>query len=171
MRLSGALVNALVVIGALLALGGGAAAGSALAARASEPGHETLQIINPAFATESPDQPLRSRGGFTGFDGLGSLGGAAVRVGAVNATGNGAFEVVSQGSSLSVRATSTARLFRLRPTTTAIQSGDAVVVRVGADGTATSILRVPRDLNEGGNGRPVPTPTAATLTPTSTPTR
>ena len=172
MRLPARLVTFLVLIGAVVALGGGVVLGARLGERASRPGHEELVIANPALASGSTEQMLHSPGGFTGFDGAGSLGGAAVRVGTVASSRDGAFEVTSQGSSLGIRTTSTARLFRLRRATTALRSGDVVIVRVQPDGTATGVLRVPRDLTEG-TGRPSPTATGTPIrTPaaTSTPT-
>ena len=92
-----------------------------------------------------------------------------MRVGTIAGATGGAFEVNSQGSSLGIRATSTARLFRLGRAATPLGAGDAVIVRVGADGAATGVMRVPRDLNEG-TGRPTPTPTGTSIgaTPTST---
>lgn len=181
MSLPPRLVTFLLVLAALLALGGGTTLGMTLGERASRPGHSDLVIENPALATAGSEAMLHSPGGFTGFDGPGSLGGAAVRVGTV-ATPPGApagtFEVNSQGSSLGIRTTSTARLFRLRRVTAPLRPGDAVMVRVGGDGAATAVLRVPRDLNEGA-GRPSPTPsvsgtpgtTGAGAAATSTPAR
>lgn len=174
------LANALLILGALGTLGGGAMLGMAFGERASRPGHRELVIADPRLATAGGGVVLRSPGGFTGFDGPGSLGGAAVRVGTVGASRGGAFEVISDGSSLGIRATDTSRLFLLRRASSALASGDAVVVRVGADGNASAVLRVPRDLNEGA-GRPSATPTptatatggtgaAAPVKATSTPT-
>jgi hypothetical protein len=116
-------------------------------------------IEDPALATGGTEPVLRSTGGFTGFDGPGSLGGAAVRAGTVGAVRDGTFEVTSPGSTLGVRTTSPARLFRLRAAAAPLAIGDAVVVRAGADGVATGVLRVPRELNEGTGGRPSPTAT------------
>lgn len=160
------LVTALLAVAALLALGGGTALGMTLGERASRPGHQELVIEDPRLATGGTEPVLRSPGGFTGFDGPGSLGGAAVRVGTVGASRDGAFEVTSAGSSLGIRASSPARQFLLRSAPGALAAGDAVVVRVGADGSASAVLRVPRDLGEG-TGRPSATPTATT---TATPT-
>ena len=165
MRLSARLASLVLVLGGLIALGGGAALGMTLGERASRPGHDTLVITDPAPAAGGTDQALTSTGGFTGFDGAGGLAGAAVRVGEVTAPRDGAFEVTSQGSSLGVRLTSTARLFRMRRATDGLRAGDAVVVRVQPDGTASGVLRVPRDLNEG-TGRPTPTRTATPATGT-----
>jgi len=156
------LVTFLVVLGDLLAVGGGTALGMTLGERASRPGHSELVIENPALATGGTEPMLQSPGGFAGFDGPGSLGGAAVRVGTVATTPGapaGTFEVTSQGSSLGIRTTSTARLFRLRRAAAPLRPGDAVLVRIGGDGAATAVLRVPRDLNEGA-GRPSATPTS-----------
>jgi len=164
MRLSARLAGPLLVAGALLALGGGAALGATLGERASRPGRDTLIITDPTLAAAGTDQALRSPAGFTGFDGAGGLAGAAVRVGAVTAPRDGAFEVTAEGASLGIRLTSTARLFRLRAAAEALRPGDAVVVRVQPDGSAAGVLRVPRDLNEG-VGRPTPT-----RTPSATPT-
>lgn len=168
MRLPARLVTSLVALGALLALGGGTALGMALGERASRPGHEQLVIEDPALATGGTEPVLRSPAGFTGFDGPGSLGGAAVRAGTVATGRDGSFEVVSPGSNLGVRTTSAARLFQLRRAATPLAAGDAVVVRAGADGTVTGVLRVPRDLNEG-TGRPTPTPTGTPATRTPPP--
>lgn len=172
MRLPARLLTPLVALGALFALGGGVALGMTLGERASRPGHAQLVIQDPALATGGTEPVLRSAAGFTGFDGPGSLGGAAVRAGTVTPGRDGAFEVTSPGSSLGVRTTSAARLFQLRRASAPLAAGDAVVVRTGADGTVTGVLRVPRDLNEG-TGRPTPTPTPtgtrATGTPASAP--
>ena len=173
MRLPPRLLTFLGVAGALFALGGGIALGTRLAERASQPGHDELVIVDPALAAAGAEQSLRSPAGFTGFDGAGSLPGAAVRTGTVGALRDGAFEVTSQGSSLSIRTTSTARLFRLRRAATGLRAGDAVIVRALADGTVGGVLRVPRDLTEG-TGRPSPTGTStgtSTAAPASTPAR
>lgn len=169
MSLPPRLVTFLGVAAALFALGSGVALGTRLAERASQPGHDQLLIVDPALATAGAAQSLRSPGGFTGFDGAGSLPGAAVRTGTVGVSRDGAFEVASQGSSLGIRTTSTARLFRLRRAATGLRAGDAVIVRVQPDGAAGGVLRVPRDLTEG-TGRPSPTGTA-TAPPASTPAR
>ena len=166
MSLPNGVRSALLVVAVLLALGGGTALGMTLGERTSRPGHDELVIEDPALATGGTEVMLRSPAGFTGFDGPGSLGGAAVRVGTVAGAQNGAFEVISQGSSLGIRSTSTARLFRLRRATAPLAAGDAVLVRIGPDGAAAAVLRVPRDLNEGG-GRPSPTSSA---TPTGSAT-
>lgn len=156
MRLTARLRSALILGGAVLALGVGVAVGATLGERASHPGHQELLIVDPALAGRGTDQALRSGGGFTGFDGPGGLGGAAARTGEVTAPRDGTFQVRSEGASLDVRLTSTARLFRLRGAAEGLRPGDAVVVRVRPDGAAAGVLRVPRDLNEG-TGRPTPT--------------
>ena len=170
MSLPARLTTFLFVLGALGSLGGGVALGMTLGERASRPGHDELVIANPALATTGAEPALRSPAGFTGFDGTGSLGGTAVRTGTVAAAANGTFDVNSGGSTLGVRTASTGRLFRLRRAGTPLAAGDAIAVRVQADGAATAVLRVPRDLNEGA-ARPSATATAAAGTATSTPAR
>lgn len=146
------------------ALGGGVAAGVALGTRASAPVQTELVLADPALATPAPEAALRSAGGFTGFDGAAALGGAVTRVGAIAGTRDGSFEVTGAGSTLAIRTTSTARLYRVRRAASPLRPGDTVVVLVGADGSAAAVLRVPADLNEG--ARPAPTPTG-----TGTPAR
>jgi len=165
MRLPARLLGVLIAAGGLVALGGGIVAGMALGDRASRPGHNELVIASPALAGTTNEQAVRSRGGFTGFDGAGGLDGSAVRGGTMGAMRDGAFEVTSSGSTLSVRATSSGRLFGIAAATSPLRAGDAVVVRLQTDGSASGVLRVPADLNEGA-GRPSPTPTP---TPTPTP--
>ena len=167
MRLPARLVAFLMVAGGLAALGGGIAAGMALGDRASRPGHDELVIASPVLSGTTNEQTVRSRGGFTGFDGAGGLDGSAVRGGTMGAMRDGAFEVTSSGSTLSVRATSTGRLFGIAAATSPLRPGDAGVVRLQADGSVSGVLRVPADLNEGA-GRPSPTPTPAL---SSTPAR
>lgn len=171
MRLPARLVTFLVVVAALAAFGGGAVTGMALGERASRPGHSELVLADPALAGAVVERALRSPGGFTGFDGAGSLDGAAARSGTVGATRDGAFEVASEGSTLSLRSTSPARLFRIASLAGTLRTGDPVVVRVQTDGTATGILKVPSDLADGAR-RPTATPSGTpSPTATSTPAR
>jgi len=165
LRLPARLLTAVVLICAALSAVGGAALGARLGERASRPGHDELVLLDPALAGGNADLTLRSAGGFTGFDGPGSLDGGAVRVGSVGAVQNGAFDVTSAGASLAIRATANTRLFRIRHAAAPLQAADVVVVRTRPDGSAAGILRVPRDLNEG-TGRPTPSGTpAATSSP------
>ena len=170
MRLPARLVTFLVVAGALAAFGGGAAAGMALGERASRPGHDELVLADPALAGAIGERALRSPGGFTGVDGAGSLDGAAVRSGTIAAVRDGGFEVASEGSTLTLRSTSPARLFRIASLAGTLRTGDPVVVRVRADGTATGILKVPGDLADGAR-RPTATPSPTATGATSTPAR
>ena len=144
MRLPARLLTVMTLLGALAALGGGVALGVTLGERASRPGHDELVLADPALATGVAVPALRSTGGFSGFDGPGSLPGTATRAGTVGAARDGAFEITSEGATLSVRTTSTVRLFRLRKATTELRAGDSVIVRARADGAAAGVLRVPR---------------------------
>ena len=150
----------LTIAAAVAALGGGIALGVTLGERAGRAGHDELVIADPALATGVTVPTLRSAGGFTGFDGPGSLAGTATRAGTVGGARGGAFDVTSEGASLGIRTTSTARLYRIRKASTSLSAGDAVIVRTQADGAAVGVLRVPRDLGEAAP-RPSPAATGA----------
>lgn len=141
-------VRTLIAAGiGLVIVAGGFFAGSALGERASRPGTQTLTLERPAAAAPR-DVALRSGAGFTGFED-GALGGAVTRSGTIAEGEDGAFAVETGSARLDVRATSPARLYRIAAGGGGVEAGDIVVVRVGEDGVAEAILRVPPDLREG----------------------
>ncbi|MSQ31077.1 MAG: hypothetical protein EXR64_03480 [Dehalococcoidia bacterium] len=158
-RLPARLASALALAAALLAPVGGLAAGVALAQRANAPGLLEVVIADPATAPGGIE-PLRSAGGFTGFDGPTALGGSVVRTGQMSATEGGRFEVTGDGATMAARTTNSTRLFRIERAATPLRAGDAVQVRLDGAGAPLGVLRLPFDLHEGANRGAVP-PAAA----------
>ncbi|GMU39492.1 MAG: hypothetical protein AMXMBFR23_03580 [Chloroflexota bacterium] len=139
----------LTAVGLLAALAGGGLAGSALGERASRPGTETLTLASADAAGTGVATPLRSAAGFTGFEGRPALGGAVVRVGAVEHVQERALTVVEGAGTFEVSLTQPLRLFRIVEASRPLQAGDIVLLRVASDGTPQAALRVPADLYEG----------------------
>ena len=110
-----------------------------------------LELLNPALA-ESNIDPIRSKGGFTGFEGLPSLTGEIYRAGDVEIdvdhlkiySGDSLFDV-----DLSVRP----RLFEISKSVRLITAGDTVMLRFTDDGEIAAISLVPSDLHDSGNRR------------------
>ncbi len=132
------------VIGVVAAAIAGAAAGVALGERASEPGTQTLTVLDPTLALdEGPN--LTSPGGFTGFEGAPALTGRVFRTGAFEALDGDTAYIASSSGALDLQIDSTARLLRLGPLAGALQPGDTVLIRY-EDDEPVAILRVPSDL-------------------------
>ena len=159
MRLPARIASALTLVAALLAPLGGLAVGVAVAQRANAPGLREVVVADPA-AARGGIEPLRSAGGFTGFDGPAALGGAVARTGQMGPTEAGRFEVTSDGATLAARTTNATRLFRIERASTPLRAGDAVQVRLDAAGALLGVLRLPLDLHEG-QGRATPPPPTA----------
>ncbi len=139
----------LSAVGLVAALAGGAVAGSALGERASRPATDALTLASPAAAGSGVASPLRSAAGFTGFEGRPALGGAVVRVGAVEDVQERSLAVVEGAGTFEVSLSQPLRLFRIVEASRPLQAGDIVLLRVASDGTPEAALRVPADLYEG----------------------
>ncbi len=141
------LVTLGAIAGLVVAALGGVVGGMRLAERVNEPGTSVATVAHPASAPRA-EIALRSPAGFTGFE-AGALGGSVTRTGAIAAGEGAAFDVRSGASAMTVRATSTVRLYRIQDTDRPLAPGDVVVVRLDEAGSATAVLRIPPDLREG----------------------
>jgi len=128
----------------------GAAAGTRLAAAATQPQHETVTLLAPGLSAGPRPGALTSPGGFTGFGGAPALKGEVARVGTVTAvdTETGELTLETRGGGVTVRFTSLDRMFQLQRLTSPLVEGDVVVVRI-ADGATAGVMRVPPDLDAG----------------------
>jgi hypothetical protein len=144
------LVPFALLLGVLFAAADGAFLGTRLARAVTRPGHEDVVIAAPALAAGPRPEALVAPGGFTGFGGAPALGGDVFRAGTVaSVDGAGQTLVIqSQGSTATLRYTSTVRFFRLQPLVGSLTPGDLVVVRYQGDQPA-GVMRVPADLEQG----------------------
>ncbi len=144
------LARAATWAGLAIACALGAAAGVGLGHAASEPRVEEIEVTAPRSLTGPPEGTIRSSGGFTGFGGPPALRGEVQRSGPVLSVESGSVTVGTMDSHSIVRFTSPERLFRIVPAGAPLKAGDLVQVRVDGD-RATSLLRLPPGLEEGGN--------------------
>jgi hypothetical protein len=132
------------------ALAGGALTGTRLGRAASAPSVRKVSIAAPeGFAGPAPDT-RRSAGGFTGFGGRPALAGNVLRGGTVETNSGGNIVIATAESTLSLRTTSSERLFAITAASSPLRPGDAVQVYV-RDGAVVAALRLPPGLGEGGN--------------------
>ena len=110
-----------------------------------------VELLNPALA-ESNIDPIRSKGGFTGFEGLPSLTGEIYRAGDVE-IGVDHLKIYSGDSLFDVNLSVRPRLFEISKSVRLITAGDTVMLRFADDGEVAAILLVPSDLHDGGNRR------------------
>jgi hypothetical protein len=107
--------------------------------------------MNPDMA-ESNIDPIRSRGGFTGFEGLPSLTGEIYRAGDVE-IGIDRLKIYSGDSLFDVNLSVRPRLFEISKSARSITAGDTVMLRFADDGEVAAILLLPSDLHDSGNRR------------------
>ena len=150
MTLRSRLRTAAVVAAMLLASVGGGWLGVRLGHAASEPNVERVAVAAPEALAGPPADAVRSPGGFTGFGGAPALRGEVQRSGTVQRSDAGAVVIGTAESNVTVRYTSPERLFRIVPAGSPLKAGDLVQVRV-KDGAATSLLRLPANLEQGSN--------------------
>lgn len=150
MNLRSRIETVVVVAVVLLAGAGGGLLGMRLGDAASAPNIERVTVAAPEALAGPPQDAARSAGGFTGFGGPPAIRGEVQRSGTVQSAGPGALVIGSAESSVTVRYTSSERLFRIAPAGTPPRAGDLVQVRVEGD-HAAAILRLPPGLEQGGN--------------------
>jgi hypothetical protein len=141
------LMAALSAIVLVAAAAGGFLLGVALGERASQPGTQVLTVDRPASVAPR-DVALRSAGGFTGFE-AGALGGEVTREGVATGVTAEGLTLASGAAVMQVRYVDTTRFYHLVDADRPLAPGDVVVVRLGRDGVAEAVLRVPADLREG----------------------
>ena len=110
-----------------------------------------LELMHPDMA-ESDIDPIRSRGGFTGFEGLPSLTGEIYRAGDVE-IGTDRLKIYSGDSLFDVNLSVRPRLFEISKSGRLIAAGDTVMLRFADDGEVAAILLLPSDLHDSGNRR------------------
>ena len=110
-----------------------------------------VELLNPALA-ESNIDPIRSKGGFTGFEGLPSLTGEIYRAGDVE-IGVDHLKIYSGDSLFDVNLSVRPRLFEISKSVRLITAGDTVMLRCTDDGEVAAILLLPSDLHDSGNRR------------------
>jgi len=150
MSLRGRLKRGAIWAGLLLACALGTTAGIRLGHAASEPHVEEIEVTAPRSLAGPPEGTIRSLGGFTGFGGPPAIRGEVQRSGSVLRAETGSVTVGTGESQSTVRYNSPERLFRIVPASAAPRAGDLVQVRLEGD-RATSVLRLPPGLEEGGN--------------------
>lgn len=150
MRLRRRLVTFALTALVLAALASGALLGMRLGRAASAPVVRHVAISAPeGFAGPTADA-RRSIGGFTGFGGRPALAGDVLRGGTVETSSRGNIVIATAGSTLTLRTSSTERLYVITAATMPLRPGDAVQVHV-RDGVVIGVLRVPPGLGQGGN--------------------
>ena len=110
-----------------------------------------IAVMDPHMA-ESNINPIRSGGGFTGFEGLPSLTGEIYRTGEVE-VGKNRLKIYSNNSLFDVDLSVRPSLFRISNSARPITTGDTIMLRFGADGEVAGILILPNDLHDGSNRR------------------
>lgn len=150
MRQRGRLRTAAVTGLVLAALAAGGLLGVRLGRVASTPAARHIAVSAPEAFAGPPADVARSAGGFTGFGGRPALGGEVLRSGTVETTGGGTILIAGAESTLSLRATSSERLYGILPATAPLRAGDLVQV-YARDGAAVAVLRLPPGLGQGGN--------------------
>jgi hypothetical protein len=140
-RLSGSTGGTLFFFVLAAAIVAGAYLGSSVAADATAPGLNRVQLQDPAQFTDVPAWAGRSDAGFTGFGGLPALPGLVFRSGVVGALGEGVLVIDSADAQTTIDYTDPLRLFQIRTATSPLAVGDSVLVRV-VDGKAVGFLRL-----------------------------
>ena len=121
----------LTVIIGLASLSVGIYFGLAYGEQSNRADTRLVELMNPAMAESSID-PIRSEGGFTGFEGLPSLTGEIYRTGDVE-IGNNYLKIYSADSLFDVNLSVRPRLFEISKSVRSITAGDTVMLRFAED--------------------------------------
>ena len=129
----------------IAAIGSGGYFGYTLAQGDGESTTRLIEIRDPK--TAPPEiEPLFSRGGYTGFEGLPALTGKIFRSGIIADATTNSFSVLSDESTFEVSFRKVPRIFQIQSTTHQLNTGDLIMLKLSADNELTSILILPDDL-------------------------
>ncbi len=129
----------------IAAIGAGGYFGYTLAQGDGEPTTRLIEIRDPRTAP-SKIEPLVSKGGYTGFEGLPALTGKIFRSGVIADSTTNSFSVLSGESTFEVSFRKVPRIFQIRPTAQQLHTGDLIMLKLSVNNELTSILILPNDL-------------------------